>query len=43
MKSPNLKFTENRNLFVHNNPDTFTVSEKMRTQDTWFLVLISEI
>ncbi len=30
MKSPNLKFTENRNLFVHNNSDMFTVSVVLR-------------
>ncbi len=39
----NLKFSENRNLFDNNISDMFTVSENMRTPDTWFLLLISAI
>ncbi len=39
----NLKFSENRNLFDNNISDMFTVSVKMRTQDTWFLLCISVI
>jgi hypothetical protein len=33
----NLEFSENRNLFDNYISDMFTVSENMRTPDTWFL------
>jgi hypothetical protein len=39
----NLKFSENRNLFDNYISDVFTVSEKMRAQDTWFLLQVSAI